>query len=179
MPRRDPNNLIKMPELPKLPQVTRKASQAAPYAKAIPQPVSDKELLIAKWKVWQQRSDVKGNGTASILEYQCWAFLVDVKRQRPEIDFFYQAPIAGGRTAFGGFVADFYFPVQKMVWNPAGLHFHWTTTRNRTNDALSKMVLANKGIKEIFIYEDDLENRPLYVLELAWQGIQVAGRDKD
>lgn len=41
------------------------------------------------------------------------------------------------------------------------------------------MVLANKGIKEIFIYEDDLENRPDYVLELAWQGIQVKGRDND
>lgn len=127
--------------------------------------------------MWQQRTDVKGNGTASILEYIVWDFLVNKKGLKPDVDFVYQLPMLGGRSGAGGFVADFYLQSRQEVWNPAGLHFHYTATKDRMQDKLAKWLLAAKGIKVIFLWEDDLMNRRDYTLEQAWLGRQIPGRD--
>lgn len=139
-------------------------------------PGSQQKFLEERWRAWQAKE--KGKGTASILEFICWEYLVKRKKQREGTDFVYQWSLAGGRTAAGGFVADFYFPAKHMVWNPAGLQFHYTKTKDRWRDTLSRVVLANRGIKEIFLWEEDLLQRPEYTLEHAWRGEQVGWRFK-
>lgn len=168
------------PKFPKLPRIAGIA-HTGPELKALkgpgkPIPGDQQKELEDKWRAWQATLKGQRKGSASILEYICWAYLTEKKRQKENVDFFYQYPLAGGRTVFGGFVADFYFPVQQMVWNPAGLQFHYTKSRDRANDILSKIVLANRGIKEIFLYEDDLMNRPDFVLSHAWRGEEVGYR---
>ncbi len=139
-------------------------------------PGSQEKFLEERWRDWQTKE--KGKGSASILEFICWEFLVKRKGQREGVDFIYQWALAGGRTQAGGFVADFYFPSKHMVWNPAGLQFHYTATKDRWRDSLSRVVLANRGIKEIFLWETDLLERPNYVLEHAWRGEEVGWRFK-
>lgn len=139
-------------------------------------PGSQEKYLEERWRAWQQKE--VGKGTASILEFICWEFLVKQKGMREGVDFIYQWSLAGGRTQAGGFVADFYFPAKHMVWNPAGLQFHYTKTKDRWRDSLSRVVLANRGIKEIFLWEEDLFQRPQYTLEHAWRGEQVGWRFK-
>ena len=125
----------------------------------------------ARWEIWRTRRS--GSGTGSILEFICWEWLTLKKKQVPDVDFIYQYPLLGGRTQFGGFVADFYFPVQRMVWNPAGLQFHQVKARDRARDAMAKAQLANKGILLIYLFEDDLLQREEYTLQRAWRGEQI------
>ena len=135
---------------------------------------NEQDRLTERWQLWQQ--SVQGKGTASILEFICYEYLTKVKNQVEGVDFYYQWSVAGGRTRFGGFVADFYIPAKHLVWNPAGLQFHYTKPRDRAHDALSKVVLASRGITEVFLWEDDLLSRPRYTLDHAWNGEQVGWR---
>ena len=139
-------------------------------------PGNAQKYLEERWRAWQAKH--VGKGSASILEFIVWEFLVYKKGQREGVDFMYQWNVAGGRTQAGGFVSDFYFPSRHMVWNPAGLQFHYTKTKDRLRDALSAVVLANRGIKEIWLWEDDLLQRPEMVLEAAWRGQQAGWRFK-
>lgn len=148
-------------------------------AATVPQvdlPGNQKAAQEEAWRAWQAKHP--GKGSASILEYICYEFITKKKGLREGVDFMYQWSVAGGRTAAGGFVSDFYFPSRHMVWNPAGLQFHYTKTRDRWKDVLSSVVLANRGIKQIFLWEDDLLQRPEYVLEHAFRGEQVGYRFK-
>ena len=174
MPRRKPFALPKLPELPKLPS-TRTGRSLKVVVPSVPNQPSEAQTTEARWHVWQTKHPDKG--TASILEFLVYEFLVDVKKQVEGVDFIYQYPLMGGRTQFGGFVADFYFPARREVWNPAGLHFHWTTAVNRARDIVAKQVLAGRGIKLIYLWEDDLLNRPQYTMNKAWNGIQLIGRE--
>lgn len=166
-----------------MPRVTKPYQPANPKAQRAPATVPEIELpgnaqkyLEQRWRSWQAKE--KGKGSASILEFLCWDFLVHKKGQREGVDFVYQWSIAGGRTVAGGFVSDFYFPTKHMVWNPAGLQFHYTKTKDRLRDRLSVVVLANRGIKEIFLWEDDLLQHTDAVLEAAWRGEQLGWRFK-
>lgn len=132
-----------------------------------------------RWRAWQQSPDAAGKGSASMMEFMVWEFLVYKKRQIEGEDFIYQYPLLGGRTQFGGFVADFYFPLRQEVWNPAGLQFHWVDAQHRARDTLAKKILAGRGVKLIYLYEDDMLQRPDYVLNLAWeQSSEVPGRQQ-
>lgn len=165
----------KFPQPPKIPRAGLKRPRTGvlgrPLAPLVgpktPPPPDAEESLEERWRAWQ--GSVTGNGTASILEYIVWEWLVTRKNQQPDVDFIFQYPLLGGRTQLGGFVADFYFPARREVWNPAGQHFHWTNARDRARDKLARLALAGKGIKLIFLWEQDLLNRPEYTLRKAWE----------
>lgn len=171
-----PKTKIKMPTLfgmSEWPQPT--APRRPPEVKPVaiePEP-TEAELLEERWRAWQESPAAKGKGSASILEFMVWEFLVRRKKQIEDVDFIYQYPLAGGRTQFGGFVADFYFPLRAEVWNPAGQQFHWTKSRDRARDIMSRAVLASRGIREIFLWEEDMLARPDYTLEQAWLGREL------
>ncbi len=131
-------------------------------------PQSEAELQDERWRKWQESPAAVGKGSASILEFLVWGFLVYQKKLKEDVDFIYQYPLMGGRTQLGGFVADFYFPMRREVWNPAGLQFHWTTAEDRARDQLSRAVLAGRGVKLIFLWETDLLQRTQYTLDQAW-----------
>ena len=159
------------PKPPSLPRELRPFKPPPPEVK-VPKISDEADELQARWDRWRSRRE--GHGTGSILEFICWEYLVLKKKQILNVDFIYQFPLLGGRTQFGGFVADFYFPLKYMVWNPAGLRFHQTQTRDRARDLLARTILANKGIRLIYLYEDDLLSRPDFTLNKAWEGIQVS-----
>jgi very-short-patch-repair endonuclease len=166
---------LNMPLLPGMrpPRATApRARQHPEIDKLQPQP-TEAELTEERWRRWQESPAAAGKGSASILEFMVWEFLVQKKRQIEGVDFIYQYPLAGGRTQFGGFVADFYFPHRQEVWNPAGMQFHWTKSKHRARDIMARAVLASRGIKLIYLWEDDMMNRPAYVLEQAWQGNEL------
>lgn len=171
---RPPKFNVKVPHLPGAPRVRPVSTKPPRFdPKSVGKPDSDREQLEKRWRAWQASPAAAGMGSASILEFMVWEFLVYKKKLKPGIDFIYQYPLMGGRTRFGGFVADFYFPMRQEVWNPAGLRFHWTTATNRARDIMAKTMLAARGIKLIFIWEDDLMNRPDYALNAAWRGMEL------
>ena len=170
-----PRMTMRMPSI-EGPLVSRPTAPRRPpenkLVKLEPEP-TEEQLTEERWRTWQASPAAAGKGSASMLEFLVWEFLVKKKKQIEGVDFIYQYPLAGGRTQFGGFVADFYFPVRMEVWNPAGQQFHWTKPRDRARDILSRAVLAGRGIKEIFLWEEDMLTRPDYVLEQAWRGREL------
>lgn len=172
-----PVNKLKMPTLPKaqLPQLP-KGARPANDIRRWTDPGDQNKALQVRWREWQGTERNGSNG--SILEFICWEWLVKVKRMVEHVDFVYQWSMMGGRTQFGSFVPDFYFPSRSLVWSVAGLQFHYLKPQDRTKDILSSIVLANRGIKQVFVWEDDLWNRPIYTLEHSLQGEQVGARFK-
>ena len=169
----------KLPSAPRRPSAGRKprgGPELEPLkGPAIEIPGDQKAAQEERWHAWQQLPTIRGS--APITEFIVWEWLVKRKGLQPGVDFIYQAPFLGGRTLFGGFVIDFYFPAQRMAWNPAGLRYHYTTTAQRARDRLAKVAMANRGIMLIYLWEDDLMERPEYVIYQAWQGRQLPGRD--
>lgn len=176
-----PDLLQPVPDDLTAPELHRKGAAIQPWTgfKPPPPPEDEQAMQVERWRAWQKSPAAAGKGSASILEFLCFEYLVNVKNLKENLDFFYQYPLAGGRTAFGGFVADFFIVSTRLVWNPAGLHFHWTSTLDRAQDIASTVLLANKGIKQIFLWEDDMTNRLTYTLDQAWEGHQLPGRYGD
>lgn len=167
---------LKMPKMPSFPK-----APSSNLTRSIPkiefreyEPLqSEREQTEERWRRWQASPAAAGKGSASILEFLVWEFLTYKKKQIENVDWIYQYPLMGGRTRFGGFVADFYFPMRREVWNPAGLQFHWTDPQDRARDLMAKQVLAGRGIRLLYLWEDDLMNRPDYTLEQAWRGVEL------
>lgn len=130
----------------------------------IPLPGEQDEQLRARWEAW--RAIYFG----SLPEFIVWEWLKNKKRQVEGRDFIYQWSVFGGRTAFGGFVLDFYFPARALGWMVQGLRYHLTNPDDRSRNQVAKQILAAQELTVIEIWEDDLMTRPDFVLELAWQG---------
>lgn len=131
---------------------------------------ADNADFLARYAAW-------GLG-GSLPEYIVWEYLVTRKGWRPGIEFVYQASFIGGRTQYGGFVADFLIRPGNMIWNVQGLRYHLTQTKDRAADIVAKAILAGQGYRVLFLWEDDLLERPDYVLEAALRG-QESNRHKD
>ena len=151
----------------------RKGLELRPLAgPEIPMPPEQDQALADRAAAWMAAYH------GSLPEFVVWDWLVGTKKQRPGVDFIYQSPIMGGRTSFGGFVADFYFPLQQMVWNVQGLRWHWSNPDDRARDMIAKQLLAGRGIVLLFLWEDDILVRPGLTLEKAWRGEQLnTGRE--
>ncbi len=129
----------------------------------IPIPGNQDDDLLAEFEVWRLTT----NG--SLPEFIVWKFLTEEKKQRPGIDFIFQFPLLGGRTRFGGFILDYYFPLKSEGWRVQGERFHREQPADRARDAISKAILTARGLKLIDLWEDDLLTRDRFVLNLAWE----------
>ena len=136
----------------------------------VPIPGDQDDDLLARWEAWRLRY----NG--SLPEFICWEWLVYRKRLIEGVDFIFQYGILGGRTQFGGFVLDFYFPSRRMAWLIQGLRWHLVKTQDRARDIMAKAILTGRGLTAIELFEDDLFNRSTYTLDHAWRGEQVSRR---
>lgn len=154
------------------PTIRRQAGEAeSPFAQAIPLPPSEDELLQERYVAWEAQT----NG--SLPEFIAWEYLTLKRKLTPGVDFVFQAPFLGGRTVFGGFVLDFYFPARREGWFIQGLRYHLLNPADRGKNALAKVFMAGKGIKTLEIWEDDLLERPDFVLDAAYfRGQEVARR---
>lgn len=128
----------------------------------IPLPPDQDEELQARYLPWREAT----NG--SLPEFIVWEWLVYKRKLLPGVDFLFQAPFMGGRTQFGGFILDFYFPLRHEGWMVQGERYHLFNPADRAKNALVKVMLAGQGIKVLEMWEDDLLRRPDFVLEAAW-----------
>ena len=138
---------------------------------SIPLPANEDEDFLQRFAVWHQIT----NG--SLPEYIAWEFLVFQKKMEPGIDFVFQNPILGGRTEFGGFVLDYFFPATRMGWRVQGERFHLLQSKDRARDDVAEATLVSRGVSPVIdLWEDDLLTRPIRVLEMALRGQEVTER---
>lgn len=129
----------------------------------IPIPPEQDEALLARYEVW------KAQWNGSLPEFLVWEFLVIEKKQKPNVDFYFQRPLFGGRTRFGGYVLDYFFPTRQEGWRVMGERWHLEQPEDRARDAIMKVQLIAQGLKLIDLWEDDLMTRRDFVLNLAWE----------
>ena len=161
---------------PRIPQigkrrrvVERKGRELRPLAPVeVPMPPDQDEVLLARWEAWRALTG------GSLPEYIVWQWLVNKKKQVPGVDFLYQHPMFGGRTAFGGYLVDYFFPGRRMGWRVMGLRWHRTNPDDRARDSIAKQLLSSEDILIIDLYEDDLMTRDTFTLEKAWRGESVS-----
>jgi len=166
-----------MPVAPRVPRAPerrrtfqREGREQRPFKIEIPLPPEDDERLWAEFVPWHEET----NG--SFPEFIVWKWLINEKRQRQNIDFYYQHPMFGGRTVYGGFLLDFFFPMKSMGWRVMGLRWHLIKPRDRARDLVSKQQLEGRGIHIVDLWEDDILNRREYTLEKAWRGFSLQPR---
>lgn len=107
-----------------------------------------------------------------------YATLVSHFHMVPGVDFLYQSSMQGGRLEMGGLVADFLFPILRVVINPLGpQHYQF---RNMAKDEEQIAILKNMGYDAYLIDEEVIYDE--YKLEeflrriFGWNGSQ--GGDK-
>jgi hypothetical protein len=100
---------------------------------------------------------IKGFLTERIL----YATLVNLFHFVPGVDFLYQSSMDGGRLEMGGLVADFLFPILRVVINPLGpQHYQF---RNMKKDEEQVAMLALMGFQAYLIDEEVIYDE--YALE--------------
>lgn len=92
--------------------------------------------------------------------------------------FDFQSSVQGGRSGFGGLVADFMLPGRigpaGLVINIQGSHFHRFTTEERMADLNTKSKYQDQGYEVVYVLDTALIHGGYrYVLEQALQGVQV------
>ncbi|KKM17707.1 hypothetical protein LCGC14_1673040 [marine sediment metagenome] len=171
MPRR-PAELSIRPQLvtPRRPRVPGGETSAegddelqAPSRRDFPIRPEQEEALLARYELW------KAQYNGSLIEFIVWEYITIRRKQKPNVDFVFQAPFLGGRTRFGGFVADFAFYGRQEIWSVQGIRWHLQTPKDRANAFIAETQLSARGYKVIELWEDDLLVRPTFVLDLAWE----------
>jgi hypothetical protein len=115
---------------------------------------------------------IKGFLTERIL----YAALVNLFHFVPGVDFLYQSSMDGGRLEMGGLVADFLFPILRIVINPLGpQHYQF---RNMAKDEEQVAILKEMGydaylVDEHVIY-DELALEEFLRRIFGWTGSQGA-----
>jgi hypothetical protein len=81
-----------------------------------------------------------------------YATLVNIFHFVPGVDFIFQSSVEGGRLEMGGLVADFVFPILRIVINPLGpQHYQF---RNMKKDEEQISILKEMGYDAYLIDEE-------------------------
>lgn len=165
-------NKPQFPQAPRIPRIGRKTGPTPLKGPAVPLPADAEEDKQARWQQFRSFT------AASFPEFICYEWLTKKKKLKPQSDFFFQAPVFGGRTQFGGFILDFYFPDKRMAWFIQGLQYHYVKTKDRARDVLARAAIAARGLLVVEIFEDDLLQREEFTLSRAFRGEQVSQRGR-
>lgn len=129
-----------------------------------------KSLTLDTEKSFEERfAPAHAKKNFSRAEFVVYEYLTINKHQKEGRDFIYQYPVMGGRS-YGGGVLDFYLIAQNMAWPVQGEFFHISKAKDRAKDILQRFRLVEMGMKVVDLYAKDLQERPLYVLNAAWEG---------
>ena len=81
-----------------------------------------------------------------------YAALVNLFHFVPGVDFLFQSSVEGGRLEMGGLVADFVFPILRIVINPLGpQHYQF---RNMAKDQEQVSILAEMGYTAFMVDQE-------------------------
>lgn len=86
---------------------------------------------------------------------------------KPNEDFTYQSPQAGGRLEYGGAVLDFLLPARNLGINVQSIYFHYRTVESRGHDMMIRAMMEGMGITVIYIDEEDALRDPLFYTKEA------------
>jgi hypothetical protein len=117
---------------------------------------------------------VRGYLTERIL----YAALVNLFHFVPGVDFLFQSSIEGGRLEMGGLVADFLFPILRLVINPLGpQHYQF---RNVKKDEEQVQILNEMGYDVYMVDEEVIydEYKLEEFLRRIFGGVPSAGGDR-
>lgn len=106
-------------------------------------------------------------------EFIVYEYLTINKRQVEGVDFLFQSNFMGGRRVKGGKVVDFWLFKRSTVWRVQGERFHILEAKSRAKDLIERALLVASGSKVIDLYAQDLDERPLSVLDAAWEGREL------
>lgn len=129
----------------------------------IPIPPEQDIALLERYDTW--RAIYAG----SVPEFLVFEFLTIQKKQIVNQDFYFQSPFFGGRTRFGGVIADFAFPIRREIWMVQGERFHLEHPQDRAKTLVAKAQFSSRGFQVIELWAEDLLTRPQFVLALAWE----------
>ena len=91
-----------------------------------------------------------------LTERLLYAALVNLFHFVPGVDFLFQSSQEGGRLEMGGLVADFLFPILRIVINPLGpQHYQF---RNMAKDEEQTSILAEMGYQQYLVDEEVMYN---------------------
>jgi len=99
-------------------------------------------------------------------EWAIWWALTQIGL-KPEKDFIYQSPQAGGRLQLGGAVLDFYLPDRQLAINVQSTYYHYAQTASKIHDQLTRAMMIGWGIEVIFIDEENALADPVYYVKEA------------
>jgi hypothetical protein len=133
------------------------------FHNVLPLDASDDAEILKRFQEWQGSFP---NG--SLPEFIVWEYLVGKRELNANIDFVYQQSFSGGRTIFGGFVLDYYFPNKSEGWLIQGERYHLLNPRDRATNEIVKAQLNSDGIRALELWESDLLTRPDFVMDAAW-----------
>jgi hypothetical protein len=137
----------------------------------IPISAEQDENLLARFEVW------RATWNGSLPEFITFEFLTIQKKQVPGVDFLFQHPLFGGRTRFGGFLLDFFLVSRREGWRIQGERYHLLKPVDRARGRIARAKLMAEGLTIVDLWESDLLERPLRVLNLAWdQSAEVKSR---
>jgi hypothetical protein len=129
----------------------------------IPISAEQDENLLARFEAW------RATWNGSLPEFITFEFLTLQKKQVPNVDFFFQHPLFGGRTRFGGFLLDFFLVSRREGWRIQGERYHLLKPVDRARGRIARAKLMAEGLTIVDLWESDLLERPLFVLTLAWE----------
>jgi hypothetical protein len=102
-------------------------------------------------------------------EWAVWWALVQLGYQ-PEVDFFVHAVLPGVGRGFHSQI-DFLLPDLHLGIEVSGLYWHYTLgTERQERDLFRLLYFAERGIRIVFIDEDDAIRDPIYYVREALQG---------
>lgn len=107
-----------------------------------------------------------------------YAALVNLFHFVPGVDFLFQSSLEGGRLEMGGLVADFLFPILRIVINPLGpQHYQF---RNMAKDEEQIATLAEMGYQAFLIDEEVIYNELALedFLRRIFGGMSSGGSDR-
>lgn len=116
-------------------------------------------LLGKKRKEPTNQQPVPAWFVGSIPEWQVYYALLKLGYKNR---FTYQSSQLGGRQARGGAVIDFYISELSLGINVQSKYFHYSTTRKLVANILQKAQLESRGIKMVFVNEEDVLRDPIY-----------------
>lgn len=167
----------KVPKAPSLPSVPKKSRLRDKFPGFLPDIPIPQAQDIPDFD--RRMAETQAQFAAmSVPEFIVWDYLTRIKKWRNGIEFTYQLPLFSGRTQFGGFVLDFFIREGQLAWNVQGLRYHLEQSRDRAKVQVETAILTSRGYKVVQLWEDDLIERPTFVLEAALIG-QESNRHKD
>lgn len=163
-----PARRIKMPEIPKRPlrfQLRTLLRHEDIHGKAAWWMTVHRAGLPGRPKVGQDPREARAVPHSLVPGYLTerllYAALVNLFHFVPGVDFLFQSSLEGGRIEMGGLVADFLFPILRLVINPLGpQHYQF---RNMAKDEEQIAILAEMGYQAYMVDEEVMYDE--YALE--------------